>query len=303
MRYFIDPTIDCVFKKILGAIGREKLLINFLNCVLKPLALITRIVLQNPYNDKDYKEDKLSIVDIKAQDENGVTYQIEVQVATPSFLANRMLCNWSDIYQRQLTEGFGFAQLKPVISIWLLTGTMIKSSASCHHNFEAYDRHNNVLLTDHMSIHVLELGKWRKPDRLQPVDNWLYFFKEGKNFKHLPPELKQLPQMREAMSVLTTFSDQSEDYHRYKARMEALRIQWSEEYLADQQLKQLKDTASQLEQANVKVDQANEKAEQHKVEADQAKAETDQAKAEAEQKDLENERLRALLRQAGLTAD
>ncbi len=174
MKYFIDPTIDCVFKKILGAIGREKLLMNFVNSVLKPKVLITRIVVQNPYNDKDYEEDKLSIVDIKAQDENGVTYQIEVQVATPAFLANRMLCNWGDIYQGQLVEGVGFAQLKPVISIWLLTGTMIKSSVPFHHHFEAFDRHNNVLLSDHMSIHVLELGKWRKPDRLQPVDNSVY---------------------------------------------------------------------------------------------------------------------------------
>ena len=91
MKYFIDPTIDCVFKKILAAIGHEKLLLDFLNSILKPIAKIMRIVVQNPYNEKDYLKDKLSIVDIKAQDEKGNTYQIEVQVATPEFLAYRMM--------------------------------------------------------------------------------------------------------------------------------------------------------------------------------------------------------------------
>ena len=188
MKYFIDPTIDCVFKKILAAIGHEKLLLDFLNSILKPIAKIMRIVVQNPYNEKDYLKDKLSIVDIKAQDEKGNTYQIEVQVATPEFLAYRMmtmdgrmsqvhgwtgatLANWGDIYQGQLTEGVGFSDLKPVISIWLLTSNLIKHSDSCHHHFECYDRYHDVLLSNHMAIHVLELAKWSKPDRLQPEDN------------------------------------------------------------------------------------------------------------------------------------
>lgn len=78
-------------KKILAAVGHEKLLIDFLNAILKPLSLITQIVVNNPYCEKDYLEDKLSIVDIRAQEENGNTYQIEVQVATPEYLGYRMM--------------------------------------------------------------------------------------------------------------------------------------------------------------------------------------------------------------------
>ncbi len=93
------------------------------------------------------------------------------------------------------------------------------------------------------------------------------------------------------MTVLTAFSDQSEDYHRYKGRLEALRIQWSEEYIAEQQRKQLEDNAEQLKYANEQIEQANE----------QANVQTEQAKVKVELQKQENERLREILREAGLT--
>ena len=289
MKYFIDPTIDCVFKKILAAIGHEKLLLDFLNSILKPTAKIMRIVVQNPYNEKDYLKDKLSIVDIKAQDEKDNTYQIEVQVATPEFLAYRMLANWGDIYQGQLVEGVGFDQLKPVISIWLLTANLLKCSNACHHHFECYDKHHEVLLTNHMAIHVLELAKWSKPDRLQPEDNWLYFFKEGKSFKVLPPELKKISQMREAMSVLTAFSDQAENYHRYKTRQQILRIQLSDENVARKRKLELAEAQAEIEEAQAEIEEAE--------------AATEQAEAATEQERAEKNKYKAMLRKAGIDPD
>ncbi len=310
MKYFIDPTIDCVFKKILAATGHEVLLLDFLNSILKPTAKIMRIVVQNPYNEKDYLEDKLSIVDIKAQDDKGNTYQIEVQVATPEFLANRMLANWGDIYQGQLVEGVGFDQLKPVISIWLLTGNLLKSSDVCHHHFECYDKHNGVLLSDHMSIHVLELGKWRKPDRLQPEDNWLYFFKEGKSFKVLPPELKKIPQMREAMSVLTAFSDQAESYHRYKTRQQILRIQLSDENVARKRKLELAQAQAEIEEAQAEIEEAQAEIEEAQAEIEEAQAEIEKAQvtADKERQAAQNERAeknkyKEMLRKAGIDPD
>ena len=303
VKYFIDPTIDCVFKKILAAVGHEKLLIDFLNAILKPLSLITQIVVNNPYCEKDYLEDKLSIVDIRALDENGNTYQIEVQVATPEYLANRMLHNWGDIYQGQLTEGVGFDKLKPVISIWLLTGKLIKDSPACHHHFECYDRHHDVLLNEHLSIHVLELAKWQKPDTLQPEDNWLYFFKEGKQFKALPPELKQLPQMREAMSVLNAFSDQSEDYYRYKTRQQVLRIQLSDKSVAEDKNQKLAEAAAKSAQDELRIKQAKGEAEQARVIAEKEKNLRLQEQRKAELDRVAANKYKAMLQKAGIDPD
>jgi len=69
MIYKIKPTIDCVFKTILGSEKNKNLLIHFLNAALKfkDSNKITDVIILNPYNEREFIGDKLSIVDIKAK--------------------------------------------------------------------------------------------------------------------------------------------------------------------------------------------------------------------------------------------
>ena len=65
MKHPIDPKIDCVFKALLGSEENRNLLIHFLNAVLKqdlsePIVWVDII---NPYNNKEFLDDKLSVVD------------------------------------------------------------------------------------------------------------------------------------------------------------------------------------------------------------------------------------------------
>ncbi|MDO9423202.1 MAG: PD-(D/E)XK nuclease family transposase [Methylobacter sp.] len=67
MQHAIDPKIDCVFKALLGSDENRNLLIHFLNTFLaqelsEPLVWVDIL---NPYNDKEFLSDKLSIVDVK----------------------------------------------------------------------------------------------------------------------------------------------------------------------------------------------------------------------------------------------
>ena len=50
MKHKINPTVDCVFKAILGSEENKNLLIHFLNAVLEPKkgSLIKEIVINNP---------------------------------------------------------------------------------------------------------------------------------------------------------------------------------------------------------------------------------------------------------------
>ncbi|MEZ4527101.1 MAG: PD-(D/E)XK nuclease family transposase [Desulfobacterales bacterium] len=74
MKPGIDPKVDCVFKSILGKEENKNLLIHFLNAVLEPEPgkRIREVVLENPFNEKDFIGDKLSVVDVKALDEKGI---------------------------------------------------------------------------------------------------------------------------------------------------------------------------------------------------------------------------------------
>ena len=63
MRHPIDPTIDCVFKALLGSEDNRGLLIHFLNAILGPELPrpITGVEILNPYNEREFFSDKLSI--------------------------------------------------------------------------------------------------------------------------------------------------------------------------------------------------------------------------------------------------
>jgi hypothetical protein len=68
MKKLIRPTVDCVFKAILGSNENKHLLINFLNAVLGLMKgqAIKDVVILNPYNEKEFQDDKLSIIDNKS---------------------------------------------------------------------------------------------------------------------------------------------------------------------------------------------------------------------------------------------
>ena len=311
MLHFIDPTIDFVFKLILGTPGNEDLLIDFVNRIVKPTSPIVSVTFINPFNEKQHLKDKYSVVDIKAIDDNGIKYQIEVQLTEPSFLPDRMLYTWSSIYHTQAVKGKQFDLLKPVISIWLLTGSMIKGDDKFHHTFGLWDKDNNILLTDHCAIHVLELAKWHKPDRLQPEDYWLYFFKEAKHWNDLPDNLKSLPVMRQAMKTLESIAESKDDYLAYQSRQEQIMIErtiQSQLKVSEEELKaaaerlqaskaQLKDSEAQLKDSEAQLKDSEAQLKAIKVQSD---AELAQANIRAENAEAEKAQLLKLLQQAGM---
>jgi predicted transposase/invertase (TIGR01784 family) len=67
----IRPINDFAFKKIFGSAENRVSLISLLNAILMPKSPIVDVTLENPFNLQDFKDDKLSILDIKAIDGSG----------------------------------------------------------------------------------------------------------------------------------------------------------------------------------------------------------------------------------------
>ena len=229
MKHAIDPTIDCVFKAILGSNEHINLLLNFLNSVCQDdiASPICDITIQNPYNEKEFLSDKLSIIDIKAKDKAGNIFQIEIQMAVPQSLKYRMLHNWAELYSRQLKEGDTWNTLKPVISIWLVCEPVFSDFSGFHSQFCFYDAKNKLeLVNQHAKIHIIELSKWNKLKINDDLDVWTHFFKDGKSFSlNGLPDNMLTDEMEEAMSVLRQFSEKEKAYDRYMLRVEYLREQ------------------------------------------------------------------------------
>ena len=62
----ISPRVDVAFKKIFGVEENKDLLISLINSIVGKEDQVLDITLLNPYNPQNFRQDKLSIIDIKA---------------------------------------------------------------------------------------------------------------------------------------------------------------------------------------------------------------------------------------------
>ena len=283
MQHQIDPTVDCVFKAIFGKEENKNLLLHFLNAVLESEEgfHIQEVSLLNPFNEREYTEDKLSVVDLKARDTEGRHYQIEIQLALHPGLKARILYTWSTLYHALINKGDDFATLRPVLSIWLLTEKLFAEIQDYHLAFHVYEPKHKVRLSEHLGIHLLQLPDWETRAASQSeLDRWMYFFKEGKELDiEAPPPILQTREMKQAMSVLREFSENQTDYLLYQSR-----------YLAELTY----NTRQRF------INQVMDRTERVRKEAEQAKKEAELAKAEKELFRQKYEHVLALLEQAGI---
>ena len=273
MKHYIDPTIDFVFKLLFGVVENIPLLLDFLNKTLQPSVPIAAVTLLNPYNEREFTTDKLTIVDLKAQDENGTPYQIEIQLQSPKHLPNRILYNWSGIYRKQLSKKEEYEILKPVISIWLLTKDLIQDSPDHHHIFEVWDRKQDKLLSDHLTVHLIELKKWIEPDVLEAKDHWPFFFKDGRGWLNLPDKVDD-PNLRCAMKVLQQISDKEQDYYRYLEREDYVHEQATQAASRERAERGKKEAEQREKEALALAASEREQKLEHQARADAAEAKT-----------------------------
>ena len=227
MRHAIDPKIDCVFKALLGSEENRNLLIHFLNAFLaqdlaEPLVWVDIL---NPYNDKEFLSDKLSIVDVKARDSHDRLYQIEIQLTSYAHLPSRIIYNWADIYSQQLKSGQEYHELRPTYSIWLLAENLLVDDNVYVHHYKMRDEQGQTL-TPHGGIWLLELKKFNANQVETEDQRWLKFFKDGERLNdEALPDWMITQEMKQAMSTLSTFSEKDQQYYQYQARQEYLREQ------------------------------------------------------------------------------
>jgi len=249
----IDPTVDVVFKAILGSEHHLNLLINFLNAILglKGSQRVNSVSIRNPFNIKNYLQGKVSVVDVKAVDQLDRDFQVEIQIGSHAALLERMLFNWAGLYFAKIDEGEDYALLKPVISIWLLVDDMPglpvrlpgfplinkedkvvgaagkkldyserRKTNLVHVPFAIFSREANLYLSNHFAIHAIQLMKQAEDVKIEgDKDCWISFFRNGKELdpNNLPPGMNT-PVMREAMAITMSFSEKEENYHLYLSR-------------------------------------------------------------------------------------
>lgn len=200
MRQLIDLKIDYAFKLIFGKTGNEPILMAFLNAALKLPRdnQITSVQLLNPELDKDFKDDKKSVLDIRALTTEGIQVNIEIQLANRHDMDKRTLFYWARMYTRQMREGMAYQELAKTITINILDFRYIKETRSYHSVFRLFEVEEGFELTEALEIHFMELPKllvkWREgliSPREDALVRWLFLL-EGSEDEEIYKTLEEI---------------------------------------------------------------------------------------------------------------
>ncbi len=284
----IDPKVDIAFKKVFGTEAWPNLTMSLINAVLQggPLQPLTWLELLNPYTEKMAPDDKLSILDVKARDDQGRLFNIEMQMVANKSLPERILYYWSNLYSQQLMVGEDYHRLRPAISICFVNGTLFPGLAGYHRRFGLFDARYQLNFTDRLALHVIEIPNFDREliDLRNPLDLWLYFFKNGIKLDAdaLPQPLDTGPldtgAIRQAMEVLKMFSQSEMERELYEGRLKVER----DRLTAEREMQETEQCRQETEQIRQETEQIRQEIEQIRQEIEQSRLEIEQMRQEAE---------------------
>lgn len=222
----IDPTVDYAFKRLFGDPANSDLLIHLLNAVLTPASPIVEVQILNPFNEKEFTDDKLSVLDIKARDARRAWFNIEMQGKAVGWLRQRIPYYNASLFVDQLGEGEHYQTLLPAISICFLKEPLFPEVAAPHLRFMLCDCKHGVRLSESLQIHTIELPKYNYQGlplaAAAPLVQWAFFLDRAGGLEAL--ELKHLlpgSEYAKATEVMETIARTPQERQLYESRRKA----------------------------------------------------------------------------------
>lgn len=189
---FVDVKNDVAFRKIFGNENKKIILISFLNAVLglEGQNRVKEVTLLNPFQLPRIAGEKSSIIDVRATDERGATFIVEMQIAEPAGFDKRVLYYTSKDYAGQINTGEDYPLLRPVYFIGVLdfdyfTG---KDYLSSH---LIVDEATGERAFKDLKFRFIELKKFnKKEDELKNIiDKWTFFIKNAEELEVMPENI------------------------------------------------------------------------------------------------------------------
>jgi len=169
----MDLRIDYAFKLIFTK-GDSRLLISLLNAIFankKIRRVIKSLTVKNPYMDKESAEDKLSILDIRAELDDGTTILIEMHMYGMGELKAKTIRSWARAYGEDLGVGTSYTAQPPTITIAFTNGTIesIKNDKNTstdndkiHRLCMIMDCDDFTVFTNAMELHYIDMKAFAK---------------------------------------------------------------------------------------------------------------------------------------------
>ena len=258
--------------------------------MLRPETPIVGVQLADPAGERLGTADKAVTLDVKARDASGRAFNVELQRWRHPALAERALYYWSSLYNGQITQGEGYADLAPAVSIWIV-GEPLWPDQGPHLHFELREVQAGLRLTDHCAIHFLQPRRWTgtAESAATEEDAWLCFFRDAAHWTRLPPPLSTSDSMRQAMAVLRQFSEVELDRLAYIARRDKELLQQT--------------MTNALARAERALSEERRRAEEERQRAEEERQRAEEERQRAEEAEAAIARLREKLRSLGVDSD
>ena len=218
--FIMLPTVDFCFKELMqDEKVRKGLIAALLN--VEPTEVESTTLMPTILR-KRYPEDKYGILDVRVELKSGVQIDLEMQVESYDFWANRSVYYVSKMYTEQIKEGEDYDKLKKCIQVGILCFPLFEDDKCCR-RIALCDTESGEEYTDLIEMHVLELSKL-PPEQQNETDlmKWMRFFggtcKE--DFKKMAEKDEYIG---EAYEALKHMSEDEIKRMEYEARQKAIR--------------------------------------------------------------------------------
>lgn len=214
VRELLKPKIDVVFHALFRE-GNKKLTEALISDILGEKVKVRTTDL-NRHLDIKIAEQKLGVMDLRTELEDGTKCNIEIQLDIQNNENERFLYYWADVYARQLPRGEEYEKLHKTISIIILDHEIKELNGVEELGTKWQIRDNKTgkkLLTDHLEIIIVEIPKairQYKNNEQNRICQWMLFLDNPNKRGEMKEIMENNEKIKEAVEELTGMSKDEE---------------------------------------------------------------------------------------------
>ena len=165
----MDLRVDFAFKTF--AESNPEALTSLLNAIFanqKINRIVKKVHIKNPNLDKKSIEDKLSILDVRAELDDGMDILIEMHLHGIGHLLAKMIRSWARAYSEELEAGKKYTSQPPTIAIAFSNGAIEpiekpeNDTDKIHRVCMIMDKEDNTVITNAMELHFIDMKAFAK---------------------------------------------------------------------------------------------------------------------------------------------
>jgi len=172
---------DLFIRWLFGAEENNEYLLSFLNALqeYEGQTPLRSVLVRNPFLLQRAYDDKLAVLDVLAEAEDGLQFNVEVQASNHAGFEERTLYYWARVYSGQIDSSDKYTKLNPVVGVNIVNFVLFPGIPRPVNTFHlTHDQNPELRLTEHLTVHYLELPKLRAeavPER--KLERWMAFLK------------------------------------------------------------------------------------------------------------------------------